>query len=601
MTVRQPPVSEDFTAEPRSVDLHDYWLIVRRRWALVLALTVLGAVGGLVYTRLAAPSYTATAQVVVMPLTQSPLNQPTQVSPQVNMSTEQAVAQSPLVITGAARLLHVPPAVLQAAVPKRLTVSVPANALTTSDVLQISWQAGSPPAAQAGANAFARAYLSSRHRELASQIAGVASALNAQIAVLQKQITRVTAELSSTPPGTPAQQNLTVRLNELTAQASTANSQLASLPTFNDSGGTLIAAALPLAPSGLSHTVIIALGVLLGLLLGLILAFLLAAFDDRVRDPGQLERKLGAATLAVLPGAEGTARENRGGIGRRRLPPLAAAVRPDSPAAESVRALRATLVAVAARRDLRTLLVSCADASISPSHVAAELGVALAESGRRVLLVAANIRGSSLAQLFDLPGDRGLSDVLTDGVDPEALTRHPRQAGGLPLPDAIAGRLLVLPGGPPTAHAVALLDSARLLDVLRSQRDAYEFVILDSPPATVAADVFSLAARVDAVMVLARGARTRGRAVEYLRRGLDQVGALIIGGVFIAQGNAGRRRRRSGGLRPAVDTPGAASERRPAGQQPDLAPSPSAVTSPLPAVSDDEALGPPGGLAKRGT
>ena len=106
MATRQPPDDDDFAAEPRSIDLREYWLIVRRRWLLVLVLTVLGAVLGAGYAIVTGPVYSATSQVVVTAVTQGPLNTSTQVNLQVNMSTEQAVAQSPPVIEQAARLLN---------------------------------------------------------------------------------------------------------------------------------------------------------------------------------------------------------------------------------------------------------------------------------------------------------------------------------------------------------------------------------------------------------------------------------------------------------------------------------------------------------------
>jgi len=604
MTVRQPPDRGDFAVEPRSIDLRDYWLIIRRRWVLVLGLTLIGAAGGLGYAHVAGSAYSATAQVVVMPLTQGPLSPPpTQSNLQVNMSTEQAVAQSPLVVGQAARLLHDQSAMLQAATAKRLTVSVPANTLTTSDVLQITWQAATPQAAQAGADAFAQAYLFSRHRELAGQIATLRTALTAQVASLERQIARVIAQQSNVSSGSPAHQNLSVRLDELTAQASTANSQLASLPTYNDSGGTFIGAALPVKPSGLGKKAILVVGALLGLLVGLVVAFVRDAFDDRVRDPAELERKAGAPTLAVLTRAETTLQQGRGGGGRRAGPAIAIAASPDGRAAEAVRALRATLVAVAARQSLRTVLVAGADASISSSRIAAELGVALAESGRRVLIMAADMRGSSLPQIFDLPGNPGLSNLLADDGDPTVpaqlaeLIRQPRQAGGVTLPGGVARRLSVLTSGPPMAHAPSILGSDALHRLLQGQRDAYEFVVLDSPPAIVAADVFSLAGQVDGVIVLAREARTRGRAVEDLCRRLGQVGTPLIGCVFIGTANIGRHRQRPDGPLPVVSPYGAAPERDPASQAGRVAPS--AGTHPSPAPPDDEVPRTSGGLAKR--
>lgn len=599
MAARQPSDKDDFAAEPRSIDLREYWLIVRRRWVLVLVVTVIGAVAGAGYAVTSGLTYSATSQVVVTGVTQGPINPPAQVNLQVNMSTEQAVAQSPPVIAQAAGLISVPSSVLQEQAAKRLTVTVPASTLTTSNVLQITWKAGSPRAAQAGANAFATAYLSYRHRELAGQIASLESVLNKQVASLEKQIAHLTAELSRSTSGSSARQSLAIRLNELTTQASTADNQLASLPTYNDSGGSVIGAARPTTPSGLGHSAILVLGALLGLFLGVVLAFVRDAFDDRVRDPAQLERRLGAPTLAVLPPAENVPDESRDPAQRRQAPAIATAGSPDSRAAEAVRALRATLVAVAARRNLRTILVVSADANVSSGRIAAELGVALAESGRRVLLVAADMRGSALPQIFDLPNNTGLSDLLVGGGDPEVLTRQPKQASGATLPGVIVKRLAVLPSGPQMAHALSILDSGAMVGLLHSQRDAYEFVVLDSPPATVAADVFAIAGQVDGVIVLARDARTRGRALEELRRKLDQVGALLIGGVFIGKGKVHRHRHRSAGSAPAPGLSIASTERRAAVPAPVTRRPAPPVTRPMPAVPDDAAPRAAGGSVKR--
>jgi Mrp family chromosome partitioning ATPase/capsular polysaccharide biosynthesis protein len=599
MATRQTQEYDDHAAEPRSIDLRDYWLIIRRRWLLVLAVTVLGAVLGAGYAVFAGHLYSATSQVVVTGVTQGPLNTSTQVNLQVNMSTEQAVAQSPPVIERAAGLLHVPAATLQAAASKRLAVAVPATSLTTSNVLQISWQAGGPLAAQASADAVANAYLSYRHRELADQVTTLQSILKKEVVSLQKQIAHLTTELSQVPSGSSSHQSLEIRLGELTSQASTADSQLTSLPTYNVTGGSVIGAAVPSTPSGISHSVVVVIGALLGLLIGLVGAYLRDAFDDRLRDAAQLERELGAPTLAVLPLAQSgraTADESRAG-GQQLAPAIVTAASPDGRAAEAVRALRATLVAIAARREMRTLLLVGTDTSVSSSGIVAELGVALAESGRHVLLVAADMRGSSLPKIFDVPNDTGLSDLLVGGGDPEMLIRQPKQAAGAILPGAIARRLALLPSGPPMAHALAILDSAAMIGLLKSQREAYEFVVLDSPPTTAAADVYALAAHVDGVVVIARDARSRGRTVADVRRRLDQVGALLIGGVFIGKDRSGRHRHRSPGAQPVAIPSAATPERRPVGRQRVRRPQ-SPETRPMPAVTDDEAAEATGNLAK---
>jgi Mrp family chromosome partitioning ATPase len=517
------------------------------------------------------------------------------------------------VVQQAAANMHVQPSVLQAAAAKRLTVAVPASTLTTSNVLQITWQAATPQAAQAGADAFAHAYLTFRHHELAGQIATYRSSLETQASNLQNEITQVSTELASAGPS--RHQALSIRFSELTSQAGTAEDQLTTLATYNDTGGDFIGAARPDKPSGLGHAAILILGALIGLMIGLALAFTRDVFDDRLRDSSQLERKLEAPTLAVLATAD-TGPEG-GDSSRRQAPAIASAASPDSRAAEGVRALRATLVATAARNNLRTLLLVAADSSVSSGRIAAELGVALAESGRRVLLVAADMRGSALPPIFDVPNTTGLSDLLVGGGDPEVLTRHPKQAAGTPLRSSVVKRLAVLPSGPQMPHALSILDSDAMLDLLQSQREGYEFVLLDSPPATVA-DVFALASHVDGVIVLACEARSRGGTVQELRRRLDQVGAQVIGGVLIGKNKTGRDRHRFAGQpavaslavtgpdrRDAADRRNDMDRREPAGRPDAVAvdrrdadrrdagqgarPTPAPATRPMPLIPGDDA------------
>jgi capsular polysaccharide biosynthesis protein len=520
-------------AEPRTVDLVQYARIIRRRWLVVVTLVVLGAAFGLAYGKLAGRSYTATSQVLVAPVTQGPLNVPAQVSLLVNMSTEQGVAQSAPVVQQAAKLMHTSPTQLQAQAAKRLSIAVPLN----SDLLQITWKARNPAGAHTGANAFANAYLQYRHSYLAGQIANLNSVLAAQVSKLHRSVANTSATLAGTTVGSAAHQNASTKLNQLDAQLSTANKELSSLPTYNDSGGRVIPSSLPLQPAGLSRSVVVAIGLVLGLLIGIIAAFVRDAFDDRIRDRAQLERKLGAPTLAVLS-SPSPARSRSGGpmsdSGRQRGD-LAILASPASPAAEAVRALRSTLVAVAERSNLRTLLLLAADSSVQSDRLMAELGLALAESGRKVILVDADLRGSLLPQLFNMSNNVGLSDVLVDGMAPDVLIRHPRRVGGGELPARITEQLAVLPSGGAIQEAFSLLDSHEMASLMQDLREAHEFILLDSPPVTEAADAFALAIEVEGVVVFCSEGKAMGRDVDEISRRLQQVGVAPIGGVLISK------------------------------------------------------------------
>lgn len=604
MATRQPYDRDDFATEPRSVDLHDYWQVMRRRWVTIVVMAVVGALLGAGYVLQAKPSYTATAEVLVSPATQGPLNMPSQPNLLVNMSTEQAVAQSAPVVAGAAKILQVPAEQLQVESTSRLSVAVPVG----SDVLQLTWQAGTATAAQAGARAFASAYLAYRHNELSGTISGLEKILRKQVATLQKQITSVSAELSTMPATSASHQSVVVRLGQLTSQLTKANSQLASLPTYDASGGQVIGSPLPPSPSGLGRSVILALGVLLGLILGLVLAFVRDVFDDRIRDAEQMERKLGASVLVQMPTSAGDPAAGDGPAKSRPTASRADASRriADPRTAEAVRTLRATLAAIAGRGRLRTVLIVAADGSISASRIVAELGAAIAESGRRVLLMAGDVRGSTLAGTFDLPDGGGLTDLIAGESDPVTLTRYPRQFAGFPLPSSFARRLAVITGGSRAPQSV--LDSASMMRLLSGQVEAYDFVLLDCPPASVAGDVVALATYVDSVIVLARVGRSKGRVLKDLRRRLERVDAQVIGGVLIGKGRLGRHRNGEPAVKAALQAQAdpSADRREEARERPSARPassdrsdagadssavrrSPPPITRPMPAVPRDGA------------
>lgn len=532
MATGQPQEQDDFATEPQSVDLRDYWSIARRRWRLITVLIVIGVLAGAAYSIDRGHSYAATAEVVVQPVTQGPLNQSTQATSQVNMITEQAIAQSGPVIQQAANTLGVPSSELESEIPGKLSVTVPANTLTTSTMLQISWQANSQGAAQQGADAFASAYLSYRHRELASQIAALEGALQRQASSLRTQIVQISEQLAGADSES-TRQALTIRLNQLSSQASTVEAQLAALPTYNDSGGSMVPAVLPDKPSGVGRSALLGIGFILGLLMGLAVAFIRDLLDDRVRDAAQLEQRLDAPVLAVMPSAKPIAVGRRQGRRRRQPATVAIATDRNSLTADAVRVLRATTMAVSSRRNLRALMVIAADTSMSASLVVAELGVALAESGKRVLLVASDTQGSALPQIFDVAGNAGLKEGLVRGGDPDAFTRSPTQASGARLPSEVASRLAVLPSGQPPMYPLSALDSGRMGDALRRQREAYDLVLLDAPTGT-GADILALASHVDGVIVLARRAHTHSKDLLTLRHHLSQVGAPVVGGVLIS-------------------------------------------------------------------
>jgi capsular exopolysaccharide synthesis family protein len=163
------------------------------------------------------------------------------------------------------------------------------------------------------------------------------------------------------------------------------------------------------------------------------------------------------------------------------------------------------------------------------STTAANLAVVLAETGKDVLLVSADLRRPRAHQSFGLANISGLSNLLTRDGRPAA-----------PELWSVAPNLRVLLSGPAPALPSALLDADPMRQFLKEQRDRFDFVILDCPPALVVADALALAPLVDAALVVADARRSDRKLVSRMREELEQVGGRIVGAVLNRARQAGR-------------------------------------------------------------
>jgi capsular exopolysaccharide synthesis family protein len=172
--------------------------------------------------------------------------------------------------------------------------------------------------------------------------------------------------------------------------------------------------------------------------------------------------------------------------------------------------------------------------------VAANLAVALAQAGKRVVLVDANFQGPSLHRLFGVPAGPGLAEVLTGTAGPEHAVR----------PTAVPG-LGVLPWGAGPRASAELLCSPRFEELLATLREEHDLVLLDTPPLPAVADAAAVAARVDGVLLVVRVARTPRPEARRARDVLATVGASVFGVVV----NDVRGREHYQGPRPEYHAP----------------------------------------------
>jgi capsular exopolysaccharide synthesis family protein len=283
----------------------------------------------------------------------------------------------------------------------------------------------------------------------------------------------------------------------------------------------------PVSPDPLRNTVI---GAVLGLALGLGFAIWLERRDQRMRDAHEIEAAFGRPILGRIPQSRQLARSSPG----------TGALAP--PEEEAFRTLRANLRHVLDEEGLRSVLVTSANPGEGKTTVAWNLARAEAAFGANVLIVEADMRRPDLARSLGASATPGLSQLLTAESRLEDLVQstgfQESENGNAP-----AARIDVLLAGTPPSNPAELLGSDRMQAVLETIPEAYDLVVLDTPPASVVSDVIPMFDSVGGVVVVGRlGMTTYDAAVE-LREQLENLDAPLLGVVVnsdLTNVNAGR-------------------------------------------------------------
>ncbi|MDQ6672711.1 MAG: CpsD/CapB family tyrosine-protein kinase [Chloroflexota bacterium] len=193
---------------------------------------------------------------------------------------------------------------------------------------------------------------------------------------------------------------------------------------------------------------------------------------------------------------------------------------PHSPAAEAYRGLAATLQFAYADRQMQTVGVTSAAAGEGKSNTTANLAIALAEGGHRVIIVDADLRRPGMHTLFGLDRGDGLSNVLLG------------DQAQLPLLETQTPGLRLLTSGPTPTNPLEALASRRFDHVLTLARAQAEFVLVDAPPAGALADAAVLAPRLDGILLVVSAGRTKRELARRAREQLDRVNANLLGVVL---------------------------------------------------------------------
>ncbi|HSI98577.1 MAG TPA: P-loop NTPase [Gaiellaceae bacterium] len=266
------------------------------------------------------------------------------------------------------------------------------------------------------------------------------------------------------------------------------------------------------------------LGVLLGLMLGVGGAFVLNALDRRVRLADEVERELQIPLLAKLP------------TPRRNDPPTILE-RPPDEVTEAVARLRTSFDFANAESKMKLVMATSAGEREGKSTTVTNLAIALARSGRQVVLVDLDLRRPSLARLLHLPDRAGMTDVaagtaeLADALQPVVVTPLRARLSGIGRSDAGSGTLEVITAGRTRVDPGEFVEGAGLAHVLQALRSRAEIVLVDTPPVLATGDAMALSGKVDALLLISRLGTLTRPALRELVRMLGRSPAPVLGWV----------------------------------------------------------------------
>ncbi len=506
------------------MELQTYLKILWRRKWLILLVTLLVTGVAVVYTYLATPMYVSTTTLRVATIGSELGGRPDTSYTQLLMSTYATIATGATVRTELMRELDLSARPL-------VTVDLVRN----TELMKIQATATDPAEAQAVADATAKIII----RESRQQFSGDGQSM---LEILQRQVEQVEGELavarnnydtlvqeSSNDATALDAARKSIELKERTYAGLLESYETARVNEAVRANAVYVVepAPRPGQPSSPREDVNLVVGLLIGFFAGIALAFLVENLDTRLYGNEQIEAIAQARIIGEIPRAKDKLRIAFSGNGH-------------SMQSEAFRRLRVNVLAPNSTERVQTILVTSAKDGDGKSTVAGNLALTMAQSGRRVMLVDCNIHQPAVHQLFDLPNDVGLTDLLAGQVSISGVTQETK----IPRLHLIScGTALLLQANSPhsimpaglidrLSQGAELLGSPRMATILTDLRQSYDIVILDTPALTQITDAMVLAPFVDEiVLVVARHQSTRD-ALRTAQQHLSYVGAKSVGVVL---------------------------------------------------------------------
>ena len=280
-------------------------------------------------------------------------------------------------------------------------------------------------------------------------------------------------------------------------------------------------AAVARQPIGAKPLAILSIAILLGLVVSLVTIWLLRTLRVVVEDPETIEAQLGLPVYATVPHSKSELALDRRLKKGEGTGELLAVKFPEDDAVESLRSLRTTLHFALLDAQQNSLLITGSSPGLGKSFISKNLGAVLAQLGKRVVIIDADMRRGHINKEFGLPRAMGVSEFVTGQATLENIIK----------PTSVPNLYVVTTGQIPPNPSELLMHS-RFEELLKQLSEQFDNLIVDAPPILAVSDAAIIGRHVGATLMVARAGKHPIRELEQAVKRMNQAGVQVKGFVF---------------------------------------------------------------------
>lgn len=360
------------------------------------------------------------------------------------------------------------------------------------------------------------------HDDLTWKIAGLkaeALALETKVASLSQLVQERSEPLKTLPSKEKEINILEMNVATLKEQSDILNKKYEDFRLSKDvpsETGTIIELADYAIDTNKSRKMLsLIISIMGGFFIGMVFAFVREYMDETIYTTEDVEEALQLVVIGQIPLEKGLGKDIR-----------TCADKPNTPIAESFRALRNRLKYILAEQDIRMFMVTSSSVREGKSFTSLNLAITMALHGHKVLLVDADLRRSTVHKSFGVD-NKGISNVIIDGQDVMDF-----------IVETEIPNLSILPAGPlPLSETTPVIsseifESRRIGDMFNILAISFDYIVVDTPPVMAVTDVMALAPHIKALLFVVSSGEMQRSDVVKSKRLIESTGIKIIGAVL---------------------------------------------------------------------